>query len=100
MSNNSEDFEYALTIRPVKNGYTLTDGEGKVTVIECRGGMLEWEDVEANVNLLWDVIDFFGLSNNKFAKEQISVHVEAGRKYELKDGEKWEKECYDTVVDK
>jgi len=78
---------FELIIEKVDNGYycynrnTVEEG-GKVSfVIKEREDIEQNDDVEATRDLLWAIVEYFGISGSKFDKETINISIEPGHKY-------------------
>lgn len=65
------------------NGFIIKDNNGKIAVIEDNDN----DELSSGENLLWEIINFFGLMGSRYDEERLSVIRVVGNKYTPKEGE-------------
>jgi len=71
--------DWGVEICHAEGGYTVKDNEGVRYAISGE---------DADIDLLWFLIDFFNMRPSRYSRERIYVDKEVGDKYTLKADEK------------
>lgn len=83
-----------LTIQKVDNGFVINipkcwDMDGNVSrvtlVFEAEND--EYGMVDAMVNALWEIVEYFGLMGGRYDRKRITIGTKPGDKYEKPVGE-------------
>lgn len=88
--------DFAVEIIKVGNGFIIKQSDGAINVVEED----ETNELSAGENLLWEIIDFFGLRGDGFARECLLVAREVGDEYTPQKGEKIVRKYYLQIVKK
>jgi len=78
---------FELIIEKVDNGFlcynrNTTEEGGQVKfVIKERNDITENDDVEATQELLYSIVEYFGIGGSKHDARRISIGIEPGDKY-------------------
>lgn len=83
--------DWYLIIHSERDGYVLETNEGELIPIKNDN------EIEANEDLLWEIIYYFNMRSSRHEKEVLSIIREIGEKYYLQPGEKIVKKYYETV---
>jgi len=86
--------DWWLIIHSDSDGFVLETNDGALIPMVSRKD----DEIIANEDLLWTIIDFFGMRGSRYEKEVLSIIRERGDKYFLQPGETIKKEYYEVVV--
>lgn len=89
--------DWYLVINSVRDGYILETSDGDLISIRDKD---DDETIQADGELLWEVIDYFNMRFSRYEKEVLSVIKEVGDKYGLKANEKLARKYYEVVQKK
>jgi len=70
--------DWGIEVTKVSNGFSIKDQHGNITVIQED----ENDELLLAEKLLWQIIEFFGLTRDSYARDSIAIIRVAGRKYE------------------
>ncbi len=87
--------DWGIEILKVENGYLLKDNEGKQLVVET-----EDDELATTEKLLWEIVNFFNLSGNKYDRERILITRKTGERYTPQKDEKIVKEIISKLQTK
>lgn len=88
--------DFGVEIVKVENGFLIRNNEGIRVVIE----EVEGDEMAAGEKLIWELMEFFGLRNDDFARERVAIVREAGDEYTPADNEEIVEVTYRKVVKK
>jgi len=76
-----------MEITQVNNGFIVRVLEGDGFDLEKKGTVFQFKDsdfgvIEAAEEMLWFIIDYFGLSGSRYDEKRLVVRFEKGDKYE------------------
>ena len=86
--------DWWLIIHSSADGYVLETNDGDLIPL----GSKKDDEIIADEDLLWTIIDFFGMRDSRYERERLSIIRERGDKYFLQPGETIKKEYYEVVV--
>jgi len=75
--------DWGVEITKVSNGFSIKDQQGNITVIQED----EDDELSSAEKLLWQIIKFFDLAGDRYARDSIAIIRVAGRKYEPQEDE-------------